>query len=288
MNRQLLRDSRLQAPFDAMASRIREVAEDRPILFFVNPGNWGDSLIREGAEEFLRQYEFSYRLIRFKDIIKNRRRVEDEIKSVNHANPVMIYNGCGAFTPHYSSLVTRIAELSNNFSTSIFLPSTYAVDMARCGFSSNSIFFVRDKFESQQMMPQAQFCHDMAFFLNPEPKHEGDGDVWCLRRDAEMPAGSKLPYNNVDISRLGRAHTPVAPLFDRLSLAKRIYTNRLHLGIAGALLGREVQLFANDYFKIRAIFHSSIEPHFPNVQFNTAPQPDISKPQRWYHRWIYR
>lgn len=288
MQQRSFRRPGMEEDFDAMASRIRNEVEDRPILFFINPGNWGDSVIREGAENFLNHYEFRYRAVRFKDILKGRRSVDAEISATNHPRPVLIYNGNGAFTHHYDSLIARIAELSHCFDTSIFLPSTYAVDMTKYKFSKSSIFFARDKFESKQRVEDAQFCHDMAFFLNPAPKFPGDGEIWCLRRDAERPAGSNLPYYNIDLSRRGRAHTPVSPLFDRLSRACTIYTNRLHIGIAGALLGRDVRLYANDYFKIRAIYRSSIEPYFSNVQFDEQPRLDFVKPQRWYHRWIYR
>lgn len=282
------KSTEIMAVFNAMADRIRALVEDRPILFFINPGNWGDSLIREGAEEFLKHYDFLYRVVRFKDIMKGRRKIEDEIAATGHSSPVLVYNGNGAFTSHYAPLVEQVAKLSHHFDTSIFLPSTYALDLFDLGFPKNSLFFARDKFESQEQMPSAQFCHDMAFFLNPLPKYNGQGDLWCLRRDAEQPEGSRLPKHNIDLSRRGRAHTSIGPFLDRLSRARVIHTNRLHIGIAGALLGRDVRLYGNDYFKIRAIYHSSIEPYFPNVRFETAPEAIDCDVQKWYHRLIYR
>jgi hypothetical protein len=39
----------------------------------------------------------------------------------------------------------------------------------------------------------------------------------------------------------------------------------LHVCIAATLLGRRVYLFRGNYFKIEAIYKSSLQPHFPNV-----------------------
>lgn len=55
----------------------------------------------------------------------------EEIKTVFRSeDPVMIYNGNGAFSHHYSTL-DQVAELSHNFTTSIVLPSTFQVAVDR-------------------------------------------------------------------------------------------------------------------------------------------------------------
>jgi len=48
-------------------------------------------------------------------------------------------------------------------------------------------------------------------------------------------------------------------LLDTIERADVIVTNRLHLGIAGALLGKRVQLFDNSYGKIRDVYQSSLK-----------------------------
>lgn len=46
---------------------------------------------------------------------------------------------------------------------------------------------------------------------------------------------------------------------------KVIYTNRLHLAIGGILLGKEVHIYRNNYYKLKAIYDYSIDGNFSNV-----------------------
>jgi exopolysaccharide biosynthesis predicted pyruvyltransferase EpsI len=48
-------------------------------------------------------------------------------------------------------------------------------------------------------------------------------------------------------------------LLDTIGRADVIVTNRLHIGIAGALLGKRVQLYDNSYGKIRDVYESSLK-----------------------------
>ena len=48
-------------------------------------------------------------------------------------------------------------------------------------------------------------------------------------------------------------------LLDTVGRADVIATNRLHIGIAGALLGKRVQLYDNSYGKIRDVYQSSLK-----------------------------
>lgn len=254
--------------FDALAARIKDILQGRPAIFFINPGNWGDSLIREGAEAFLRHYDIPYTPIKFKDILKKRITLEEAKASSRHPAPVMIYNGCGAFSPHYKTL-SRVTKLANEFETAVFLPSTYALEINRSAFPKDSHFFVRDRFESQNQMPDCQFCHDMAFFLKPVASEPILEHGTFFREDAEAPQGFMVPKNNYDISKAGRAHTPIDRFLEKIGQYKSISTNRLHVGIAAALLGRQTLIQANDYFKIRAIYHSSMRDYFPNATFDS-------------------
>ncbi|MEM9433686.1 MAG: hypothetical protein AAGA12_07160 [Pseudomonadota bacterium] len=256
--------------FDALAERVHDVLAGRPAIFMINPGNWGDSMIREGAESFLRYYDISYHSVRFKDVLKNRTSLDAERAATHHSDPVLIYNGCGAFSPHYE-MAARVANLTRQFSTSIILPSTFAIDVAEYKFSDTTHFFVRDRFESAERMPGSPFCHDMAFFLDPVARPPVRDIGYMLRDDAETPEGTKFPPGNVDLSRNGRAHTPVDGFLEAIGQFREIHTNRLHIAIASVLLGRRTHLSSNDYFKIRAIFDSSIRDYFDAATFEPAP-----------------
>ena len=81
----------------------------------------------------------------------------------------------------------------------------------------------------------------------------------------------------------GRTHTPIDGFLARIAAVDEVHTNRLHVGIAGAMLGRKVTFYDNDYFKNRAIFRTSIEPYYPNVRFG-APSDVPAGPAPWYRR----
>lgn len=274
----------ITATFDALAARLHEIVGQRPVLFFINPGNWGDSLIREGTEAFLRHYGFRYHATRFGDLLRGRTSLAREIDKAGHA-PVMFYCGSGIFSGHYDT-PAKIAKLTHEFDTSVILPSTLAMGLDALEFAANTTFVVRDRSESAKRIPGAMFCHDMAFFLEPKAVPAGFGEGWFLRSDHERPAGTPLHRKNVDISRLGRAFSPIEPFLARIARFRTVHTNRLHVGIAAAILGKDVRLYSNDYFKIQAIYETSLAPYFPNVHFAEAfsfPEHDV---RRWYHRFV--
>lgn len=260
--------------FENLADRLRSITAARPIVFVVNPGNWGDALIREGAEQFLRFYEFDYASVHLKDLEKRRVNLQDIKRQIRHDDPVMVYNGCGAFSSHYT-ILDRVQKLANHFSSVALLPCTINTDMGLNQFPSDTHIFVRDRFESQAALPSAPFCHDMAFFLDLIGQPPEKTEDYFFRDDREAPLESVLlpdGVENRDLSKEGKAQHPVDGFIRAIAQCETVHTNRLHVGIAAALLGRQTNLSANDYFKIRAIYDSSISSAFPNVDFTASPQ----------------
>lgn len=275
----------IRSSFDALAASLAGIAAGRPILFLVNGGNWGDSLIREGAECFLRHYGFTYTAVKASRIEKNRMTLAQAKARTGHPDPLVVYNGNGAFTDHYRR-VPFLAELSRQASTMVFLPSTYAVRPEDYDFGPDTHFFARDRFESMKNCPKATFCHDMAFFLTLSAPPPRDPVGLFMRTDRERPEDAPLPLGNVDISLKGRQSTPIRRFVNAIGRYETIYTNRLHVGICGALLGRKVHLFGNDYFKIRAIHDSSIAPYFPNVTYAERGEVPDMAPRPFWRRFF--
>jgi exopolysaccharide biosynthesis predicted pyruvyltransferase EpsI len=100
------------------------------------------------------------------------------------------------------------------------------------------------------------------------------GALNALREDRERTEGS-VPPSNVDLSQVfayGTDSPTVAgqatrALLSYLNKFDHITTNRLHLCIPGALLGKQVDFYANSYFKNRAVYEHSIRGRFPNVRW---------------------
>lgn len=252
--------------FDALAARVKEIAGERPLVFVLNPGNWGDSLIRAGAEAFLQHHGFRYHPISLREFRRGKVSLPDLRRQLGHDDPVMLFNGNGAMNALYERM-PLIASITQHFTTSIFLPATFASPPSDFGFAPGCHFFVRDQQQSRQILPDAPFCHDMAFFLTPPDPGKGQGTGLMFRHDREAPEGQRIPRGNVDLSAKGRTETSIDGFLARIAKFETIHTNRLHVGIGAALLGRRTFIYANGYFKNQAIFTSSLQPYFPNVSF---------------------
>ena len=57
-------------------------------------------------------------------------------------------------------------------------------------------------------------------------------------------------------------------VFSYLSKFKEVNTNRLHIGIAAALLGKAVNLYRGSYHKIAGVYDFSMRGKFNNVTFH--------------------
>jgi exopolysaccharide biosynthesis predicted pyruvyltransferase EpsI len=73
-----------------------------------------------------------------------------------------------------------------------------------------------------------------------------------------------VPSPNFDISNMGREYHHTL-LLDLLANFESINTDRLHVAIAGSLLGKKVRVFEGNYHKIRSVYEHSIKERFPNV-----------------------
>ncbi len=97
----------------------------------------------------------------------------------------------------------------------------------------------------------------------------------CFRADVE--ATGRTPWDNVDLSmtvphdvsaRSRRASAETTyEIFRLMSGADDIHTNRVHMAISGALLGKRVLMHANSYFKNQAVYEQSLAGPYPNVEW---------------------
>jgi exopolysaccharide biosynthesis predicted pyruvyltransferase EpsI len=103
---------------------------------------------------------------------------------------------------------------------------------------------------------------------------DSTGVLNCFRIDAERTEGP-VPDRNVDVSDLVSFGTETESLtvlgaaifLDYIGRFRAVRTNRLHVAIASALLGLDVEFHANNYYKNRAIFEMSLADAFPNVRW---------------------
>lgn len=99
----------------------------------------------------------------------------------------------------------------------------------------------------------------------------------AFRTDREKP-DRPLPEDNIDLSRvfaLGTHSRTAAEYASHRFLSvidrfDRVRTDRLHVCIGGALLGKEVEFYPNSYFKNEAVFEFSLRDRFPNVSWQNG------------------
>lgn len=96
----------------------------------------------------------------------------------------------------------------------------------------------------------------------------------CFRTDKER-TDLRRPRGNLDLSKLFKCGTSTPEqallashlIFRMLNQYAEVRTNRLHLAIAGALLGKDVKFYPNSYYKCEAVYKFSLKDRFPNVQW---------------------
>lgn len=103
---------------------------------------------------------------------------------------------------------------------------------------------------------------------------EAPGTLQAFRTDAERTE-LPPPPDNLDLSDLFSygtrtatvCHTGAQHLLRYLDTFEEVRTNRLHLAIGAALLGKRVKLHPNAYFKNRAVWEFSLRERFPHVEW---------------------
>lgn len=244
----------MEKEFDNLIKTIKEHCNKRKIFYFANPGNWGDALIRVGTLQFLKDNNLDFEeltdLCDFERIRQSK-------------NSCLLYGGGGGWCKLWNHSPQIVFYMSRFFKKIIVLPSTYEMDQN----VSNCIYFRRDEYESKILMPNSIFCHDLALYLKHKGLHKGIGTGFFFRTDSESAGRIKIPSVNVDLSLKNNHFGDVTEFFSIIEQHRVIYTDRLHIAIAGCLLNRKVHLYPGSYWKNRSVYLSSLAGQFENIKF---------------------
>jgi exopolysaccharide biosynthesis predicted pyruvyltransferase EpsI len=254
-----LRDERC---YKELAEQVREIAQGRAIVEIVNSGNWGDALIHAGQRAFFDQHGIRVKRI-FPPRLGSKREILHQIISVFRSKNAIICGGGGIQKIYNRPQQFSIA--ARNYNHVIIMPSSYPF---LPDFDQNRTqFWRRDHLESEAVVPNSLFCHDMAFFLAPSPRFATKELGILFRTDLEKP-DAQLSSENIDISNMGTHTSDPEGFFDAVGEYEIIHTDRLHVAVAGALLGREVHIYASKTPKQEAVFHASMAPFYEKVYFH--------------------
>jgi len=263
-------------PNDQLKNYFQQHLVNKKICLVLNPGNAGDALIWYGTHCFLKRMGIKY-------ITSNN---EKDILSPNM--DVVIYSGAGNLVPYYKFLAQFLKKYMHKVKKLILLPQTIQGHQGIVKQLPTHVdVFCREYMSynyCKKIVPHPKnvtFSHDMAFYADLDdfkknfnmPKNGPFKDLFAFRMDSERNSNRKnivLPKSNVDISKLGTIrpghsfkkcmHTAYEFL-SRIMPYETVWTDRLHVGIAGFLLGKCVHLFDNSYGKNKAIYEASIKPN---------------------------
>ena len=234
---------------------------EEDIYFLRSHGNMGDELIYTGSRELFKEIKIKYK----EDTITN-------AISTNLSGEVALISGGGAWNRTWEDfMTTNIPYIANNFKHVIVLPSSF--QMSAKIFDTlqiKNIQFMAREEESFNLIKNfcdAKLAHDHAFYFDFSPYIIEVAEELLLnayRTDRER-AGNEIPINNIDISAL-----PLHPtqLYIWLLILKNhdiINTDRAHVMIAGAMMGKHVYWSESNYHKLRGIASYSLK-EFKNVR----------------------
>lgn len=236
-----------------------EIGEAPDLTFVRGYGNIGDELIFAGTRELLSGHVY--------------REIEVEQLPASSGGTAVL-TGSGAFSREYHEFMPELLAIAElRFDRVIVLPSSFevAVDAVRAALRHTSAtVFAREpvSYKGIEGLCRARLAHDCAFFFDyAAHRAPGSGTLNAFRTDRERAHDAPpLPGDNEDIS------VSCATLdlwLARIGEHAVVRTDRAHVMIAAALMGKEVEFAPSSYFKLDALAAGSLG-EFPVRPLATA------------------
>lgn len=253
----------MRQEFIALGEQIKADSAGREVIYIPNAGNFGDGLIRYGAKQLFHDMGIVHHEL---NIGYGRVRYQLMPYLLRAKKYYFVYGGGGAWSDAFGFGHRIASTIAKRTDALTVLPSTFGFPVNLQG----GTLYRRDKTRSADNAPTSRFCHDMAFYVACREKNQGlnygapSHELGIMMRQDEESrfADVKMPAGNRDLSLEGD-HMSVADEFLReVAQYETVYSDRLHIGIAGCITGRKLKVIPNNYFKTQAIFASSIAPYF--------------------------
>jgi exopolysaccharide biosynthesis predicted pyruvyltransferase EpsI len=257
------------------------------VYYLPNPGNGGDAIIAAGTYEVAARQGCQLTYV-----------PRSQQPFFDASGKIVLYGGGGNLVEMYTACRSAMERFHKTALLFVVLPQTVSGNadlLPKLG--DNVVVICRERYSYDYVRNIAPgltvlLMHDAAFYYPIRLKSLNkiaEGRVaFCFRTDGES-TGGPLPPGNVDISSFYPAngeHRDFELVAARLMLSylngfQEIFTDRLHVAIAGALLGKKVYLYPNSYYKNRAVYEYSLQGNFPNVHWmepdNRSAAPDQPK-----------
>lgn len=219
------------------------------ITFFYSSGNMGDQLIWAGTKKLLSSIRYESKYFDRTSEIKDK------------SGHTAIITGGGAFCKPYQHMAAVLPFLEERYQRVIVFPGSFdpSVEAVRRSLAkSKATVFARElvSYKLIKNLCHAELAYDCAFFYDFQPyKRPGTGTLNAFREDPERNTTGTPPGNN-DISSTCRS---LGQWFDILAKHETIRTDRAHVMVAGAMLGKKVYYGSSYYHKVPAIAEFSLK-----------------------------
>ena len=235
------------AGLDAQREKILHLIADAPDVTFVrHRGNIGDDLIHAGTRRLLA--DIPYREVGTWDLQDVR------------GHTALITGSGGWCIPFHHQLPQALPVIEQHFRRVIILPSTFdlAEPIVRNALKrTKALVFARElrSYEQIRAICNADIGHDCAFFFDFGPyRRAGRGRLLAYRTDAESVPAQVPPGNNdISLTCFGLDHW-----LWTIARCDTVETDRAHVMIAAAMLGKRIEYHGTVYHKVPAIAEYSL------------------------------
>ncbi len=232
-----------------------------------NPGNAGDGLVHRGLQRLCDDVDLSACELRYPEPA---------------CGEVLLAPGAGNLCASYYGAAERISFYAPHFRRVVLLPSSVqtsceTVRRFLAALPPDADVFARERPSAAQIAgvigaDRVHVDHDLAFEVDVSAwiARTARGTLYAFRADAES-MGEPLPCGNFDVS--ASSGEWMADFFlDVIASFAVVHTDRAHVAIAAAMLGRETHVYATSYHKVRAIYDLSLAAH-PHVRYHERRPP---------------
>lgn len=222
------------------AKLLRAIGSAADLTLFQPPGNIGDRLIHAGTKQLLSHLSYC------------EKKLSQARSCTGHT---ALLGGCGGWCGPFHGLPAFLPLLEERFRKVIVLPSSFdtTINSVKQALSNTcATVFAREEISFQQIrnLCRAEIAHDCAFYFDYSPfRRSGQGILTAFRTDEES-AFRTVPPENKDLSAVCGS---LDEWLHTISSHELIRTDRAHVTIAGALLGKRVEYLASSYHKVPAI-----------------------------------
>lgn len=239
---------RKHAGIEASRKKLLNVIAGAPNVTFIRSyGNIGDDLIYAGTRQLLSKISYA-------------EASGQNLEGVS-GHTALVAGGGAWCQPYHEFLPTLLSLVEQRFERVIVLPSTFdvSVNCVREALKiTKAVVFARELESYRQIreLCNADIAYDCAFFFDFRPyRSEGNGLLVACRRDKES-ALEEIPSTNNDISV---TCSSLDEWLWTISRYQAVETDRAHVMIAAALLGKRVEYRASIYHKVPAIAKYSLK-----------------------------